>query len=438
MFLIALIAALALASSHAKPTYCAAQTVAPDTAKEKRQPRKEDKKGITPGKILKNLSEKELYRQKKGAPPAPPEIAVPHNDADMSSLRKSASEEISSIIVLLGEIPAAEKKNSTFAPIFLSDKKNIFGTKTDFSFRWLGYKVTAGLTQKEFPWRATTLSETVVGSFLYASGTNIGFYGNIPKEETRFYTNYTSEIITLKYRSPFRLAAAFTLDSRQYFFAEREAPENFVMPENHVNIFPRIDLNFEGLSESGIDQLTSGVGAESWAGYGIRNRWQSWGEPPNLESGGPARTFLIYSFTLTGGLLIDNNHNLVVRLRYKGGHDNDFLTRPRFGGTIDNAKLDVVHGFTIDQFRVNSFALANLRYSFSIFRWLRMNLFLDYAHVFSTLMPDTQDIIGSGYGFRLLTIGGLPIWLTHGIGKRVYPADLPVEHTFMIMTAAGW
>ena len=64
-----------------------------------------------------------------------------------------------------------------------------------------------------------------------------------------------------------------------------------------------------------------------------------------------------------------------------------------------------------------------------------MNLFFDYAHIFS---PTKEDIFGSGYGFRIIAWGGLPIWITHGIGRKYRPQKESFEHTAMIMTAAGW
>ena len=126
---------------------------------------------------------------------------------------------------------------------------------------------------------------------------------------------------------------------------------------------------------------------------------------------------------------------VMARGKYKGGVDNDFITRPRFGGTIDNAKLDVVHGFTIDSFRVNNFGLINAKYGFNIFKRLRMTFYFDYAHIYS---PNTEDVFGCGYGFRILSFGGLPIWITHGIGRKYRPEKGPFEQAFMVMTAAGW
>ncbi len=403
-----------------------------ETEKKTRQPKPDRGK-----KFLKKLGTREWYRQKEIQKKQRVERYQTQDDADLTALKKSAHEEIGSIIVLLGEIPVGEGK-PLYAPVFLMDKKNIFGTRSNFSLKWVGYKVVAGLKQNNFPWKGTSLSETFIGSFLYASGTNIGFYGDQVKEERRFYTNYTSELVSLRIKAPWRTSIAFTLDSRQYFFIKRNTPDNFVMPRDHVNVFPRLDLNLEQLTEKGIDQLTQGIGIELWAGYGIRNRWDDWGERPDLENGSRARTFGIYSGSLTAGALIAKHHNLVLRVRYKGGFDNDFLTRPRFGGTIDNAKLDVVHGFPIDHFRVNAFGLANLRYGFNLFSRLRFNIFGDYAHIFETALDDTTDAVGAAYGFRLLAWGGLPVWITHGMGKKIAPRDCDLEHMIMIMTAAGW
>ncbi|TAL35044.1 MAG: hypothetical protein EPN93_11365 [Spirochaetes bacterium] len=381
--------------------------------------------------FLQELAAREWYRQKKDEQLEKREAS---SEADLSSFKKSASEEIESVLVLLGEAPLGEKK-ALYGPVFISDKQGIFGSDTDFSFKWVGYKLSMGFKHKKTPWSRTTLSETVVGSFLYASGTNIGFAGGKAVEERRFYTNYGSEIVSLKVQTPYRTAVTFSLDSRQYFFVKRDAPEDFNMPDNHVNVFPRIDLALEQLKEKGIDQLTHGVGLEGWAGYGIRSKWEPWGEPGEHQSGSFARTFWIYSGTLTLGWLGASDQNLVLRARYKGGDDNDFLTRPRFGGSIDNAKIDVVHGTTVDQFRVESFALVNGRFSFNIFSRLRMNLFLDYARI---IAPDGQDVAGAGYGFRLLAWGGLPIWIAHGVSKRYFSDSKIPEQVVTFMTAAGW
>ncbi len=389
---------------------------------------------LKPKELLKDLSKREWYREKKDQEARKHESRQTQNEEDLSSIQKSASEEIESILVLVGEISLSDRRG-LFAPVFLTDKKNIFDSRSDFSFRWVGLKFAAGLAQRGFPWGGATLSETFIGSFLYASGTNVGFYGEKRVEERRFYTNYVSQIVTLKQALPLHTAAAFTLDSRQYFFIERDPPDDFTMPQNHVNVFPRIDLGLEMLTEKGIDQLTRGVEVKAWAGYGARSRWSDWGEPTAMEKGDFARTFVIYSAIATAGLLFAGTHNLVFRAHYKGGQDNDFLTQPRFGGSIDNAKLDVVHGFTVDRFRVEAFGLCNLRYGFDLFRRLRLNLFLDYAHVFR---PDPEDILGSAYGLRILAWGGLPIWITHGLGKRYHPGDHPIEQMVMIMTAAGW
>lgn len=392
----------------------------------------------TPDELLKLLVRKKWYQQRAfeevdRATERKKEVGR-QSEGDLSSIRDSARAEIENIIVILGEIPVSGQKG-VFAPVFIADRKNIFGTRSDFSFNWAGLKATAKLTQKRFPWRNTTLEETFIGSFLYASGTNLGFISSEFGPNTNFYTNYFSEIVTLKYNFPYRIGTAFSLDSRQYFFVEKDIPEGFVMPLNHYNIFPRFDFSISAITEKGIDQLTHGIGLSSWIGYGVRNRWEAWGTAPNYEIGDEARTFMIYSFTVTGAYLINNNHNFIIRARFKGGEDNDFLTRPRFGATIDNAKLDVVHGFTVDSFRVDSFGLVNCMYGFNIFSRLRLTLYADYAHVFR---PEREDVMGSGYGFRILAWGGLPIWLTHGIGRRLYPEMRPPEQVVMIMTAAGW
>ena len=395
-----------------------------------------------PGKIMKYMKEKEWYKQRKEKKEKKQEIKPVRDETDMSSIKEGASEEIENIIVLLTEIPKDNDRNPLVAPVFLSEQKDIFGTKTDFSLKWVGYKLTLNCKQKEFPSKKLTLSETIVGSFLYASGTNLGFSGGSLREEKRFFTNYTSEIDALKWSLPLYTSVALTFDSRQYFFVKRDTPDNFIMPKNHVNFFPRIDLSLNRMKETGIDQLTEGIKLTGWIGYGIRSKWDKWGEPPKYEMGKDARTFMIYSVELTAGLLFNDNHNFVISGHYKGGVDNDFLTRPRFGGTIDNASLDVVHGFTIDAFRVKSFGLGNFKYGFNIFSRLRMNLFFDYAHIFesdkSPLYEHSKDIIGGGYGFRIIAWGGLPIWLTHGIGEKLTPERQPAEQVFMIMTAAGW
>lgn len=386
------------------------------------------------GDIRKYLKEREWYKQREGIDEQEQDVITTQDEADLSSIKKGAVEDLKTIVVLLGEL-AIDDDQSLFAPVFLTEKKNIFGSKTHFNLKWVGYKATIRFKQEGFPWSRTTLTETLIGSFLHASGTNIGFSGGALREEKRFYTNYVSQGISLKRDLPRHTSIAFTVDSRQYFFIERGAPYNFKMPMNHINVFPRIDFIIDYISESGIDQLTNGIKLVSWAGYGVRNRWEKWGEYPDYEMGKEARTFAIYSLTLISGLLFNNNHNFIIRARYKGGVDNDFLNRPRFGGTVDNAKLDVVHGFTIEKFRVKRFGLVNLRYAFNICKLVRMSLFIDYAHIFS---PSCEDVFGSGYGFRIITFGGLPLWLTHGIGKRYYPEKEPIEQVFMVMAAAGW
>jgi hypothetical protein len=84
---------------------------------------------------------------------------------------------------------------------------------------------------------------------------------------------------------------------------------------------------------------------------------------------------------------------------------------------------------------VNNFGIANFRYGFDVLRRLRFTVFLDYAHVFS---PEREDVVGSGYAFRIISFGGLPIWLTHGFGRKFYPSVKPFEHVVTVMTAAGW
>jgi hypothetical protein len=49
-----------------------------------------------------------------------------------------------------------------------------------------------------------------------------------------------------------------------------------------------------------------------------------------------------------------------------------------------------------------------------------------------------EDVFGSGYGFRILSFGGLPIWITPGFGKIYRPEEKQFEQVFMFMTAAGW
>jgi hypothetical protein len=392
----------------------------------------------TPDELLKLLVKKRWYEQRAfedlEAAPERKKYTGRQSEGDLSSIRDSARAEIENIIVILGEIPVSGQKG-VFAPVFIADRKNIFGTRSDFSFTWAGLKATSKFTQKNFPWRNTTLEEILIGSFLYASGTNLGFISSEFGPNTNFYTNYISEIVTLRYNFPYRIGTAFSFDSRQYFFVEKSVPEGFVMPLNHFNVFPRIDLSLSAITEKGIDQLTHGIGISTWIGYGVRSRWEQWGTGPDYEMGEEARTFTIYSFTVTGAYLVNNNHNFIIKARIKGGIDNDFLTQPRFGGTIDNAKLDVVHGFTVDSFRVGGYGLVNCMYGFNLMSRLRMSFYFDYAHVYE---PGREDVVGTGYGFRILAWGGLPIWITHGIGRRLYPGMAAPEQVVMIMTAAGW
>jgi len=375
------------------------------------------------------------YKQKKGAARRKSQVSEIQNDIDTRSIRDSASKDLKYIIVLLAEIPLMEGRKPVIAPVFMTDNKKIFGTRTDFSFNWVGYKMTMKFRQNNFPFRNTSLQEVLIGSFLYASGTNLGFVGSSYQKETRFYTNYTSEMLIFRWRMAKYLTTGYGFDSRQYFFIRRETPEDFRMPKNHVNIFPFFIMEIGSLEEHGIDQLTQGIMAYAWGGYGWRSRWGWWGESTEPQSGAYARDFAIFSAWLKFGLLYEDNHNLVVRLLYKSGVDNDFLNRPRFGGTIDNARLDVVHGYPLDYFRVNSFCLTNISYGFNIFSRLRLNLYFDYAHIF---IPRYDNVIGFGYGFRITMFYGIPLWVTHGMGKRIFPGDSELNHTIMIMTAAGW
>ncbi len=400
---------------------------------EDKQADKRSSVGKTIQKTFEKIDKQTLYKEKKEQELEENKQIHTYQQADFDKLKDATHEDISTIIVLLGEIPL-ESKNAIFAPAVLYNKNNIFNWNTDFAFTWVGFKATAKFTQKKFIWDNVSLQETFIGSFLYASGTNFGFFGERFNEDLLFYTNYISQIVTLKISLPLYNILGLTIDSRQYFFVERDTPPDFIMPKNHYNLFPRIDWNIEHYTEQGIDQLFDGIAFQNWIGYGNRNKWDTWGEPGNLQMGKEAKTFIIYSSTLTIGTVFKEKQNAIVRLRLKGGIDNDFLSQPRFGGTIDNAKLDVVHGTTVDQFRVESFALCNLQYGFNLMQRVRMNLFFDYALIIN---PGSQKIAGSGYGFRILGPGGLPIWLTHGISKNMSKADNPSQ-VVMIMTAAGF
>lgn len=396
-------------------------------------PEKKSHVGKAIEKTFQTIDKQTLYKEKTEQKKAEEKQIQTYQQADFDKLKDATHEDITTIIVLLGEIPL-ESKNGIFAPAVLYNKNNIFNSNTDFAFTWVGLKATAKFTQKKFIWDNVSLQETLIGSFLYASGTNFGFFGERFNEDLLFYTNYTSQIVTLKISLPLYNILGLTFDSRQYFFVKRDTPPDFIMPKNHYNLFPRIDWNIEHYTEQGIDQLFDGLSFQNWIGYGIRSRWNTWGEPGKLQMGKEAKTFVIYSSTLTAGKVFENSQNVIVRLRLKGGIDNDFLSQPRFGGTIDNAKLDVVHGTTVDQFRVESFALYNMQYGFNVAKRLRMNLYLDYAFI---IEPESQKIAGSGYGFRILGPGGLPVWLTHGISKNLSRDD-NVSHVVMIMTAAGF
>ncbi|MCX7677638.1 MAG: hypothetical protein N2316_00300 [Spirochaetes bacterium] len=405
-------------------------------ARERKKARFSDK--ITPEELMSYLIKRKWYNEHAFVEMEEATLrkkeTTRHGDADLSQIKESARADINNIAVILGEIPASGQKG-VFAPVFLLDRKGVLFGSSDFSLSWAGLKATMKLSQKKFPWEKTTLEETFIGSFLYASGTNLGFISSEFGENTKFYTNYISEIVTLKYNFIKNFNVCVSLDSRQYFFVKKTVPENFVMPLNHFNVFPRVDVNFSDLTEKGIDQITHGVGIFSWIGYGVRNRWEKWGTPPNYEMGEEARTFVIYSFTFIAGYAKDDDHNVVGRVRYKGGKDNDFLTRPRFGGTIDNARLDVVHGFTVDSFRVDAFFLVNTYYGFNLTKRLRLTLYVDGAHMFG---EQKGDVGGVGIGLRVLAWGGLPVWFTYGIGAHLQPELRGPEQVVMLMSAAGW
>ncbi len=338
-------------------------------------------------------------------------------------------------IIIITETPINDEKALLAAPVYLSQHKKILGTGTDLDFSFIGLKSTLKLKQKNFPFENTSLEETFIGSFLYASGTNLGFISKSYKEETRFYTNYISQILTLKWKISKYLLTGYGIGSRQYFFIKKETPESFIMPQNHVNIFPRFLLNIGKFTETNkVDQIGSGIIFKYWMGYGFRNKWEEWGEEGDLQSGEYAKDFLIYSATLKTAIKFKSNTNLIFRAKLKGGHDNDFLSRPRFGGTIDNAGLDIVHGFTLDNFRVFEFGLTNIKFAFDINKYIRVNLFLDYAHIVS---PERKNIFGSGYGVRILAFNILPIWITHGIGTELNNSK-KINQTLMLMSAAGW
>jgi hypothetical protein len=401
------------------------------TGGEEKQP--QEKKGAIIRKIKKIVP---TYREREGGKARKSETSEIQNDVDTRSIKESASQDLKNILVLLSEI-APQRGNPTIAPVFMTDQKEIFGTKTDLSFSWVGYKMSLKLKQPNFPFRNTSLQEVIIGSFLYASGTNLGFVKSSSsyQKETRFYTNYISEMLILRWKIARYLTTGYGLDSRQYFFVRQDTPYGFRMPKDHVNVFPYFILEIGSLHEQGIDQLTEGILLYAWAGYGIRSRWRWWGEAQEPQSGSYARDFAIISAWLKFGVLFAGHHNLVVRFLFKGGIDNDFLNRPRFGATIDNARLDVVHGFPLDYFRVNSYCLLNMSYGFNVFSRLRLTLYFDYARTF---LPRSNNIIGTAYGIRVITIGGLPVWFTHGMGTRIFPDAPQLHHAFMVMTAAGW
>ncbi len=113
--------------------------------------KKKKKKSYRPGEILDYMKNRKWYKQTKKKKKKKNEIEAVQDEADLSSIKESASEEIETIIVLLGEIPKDDERNPLFAPVFLTDQKDIFGTKTDFSMKWVGYKLTFNARHKGFP-----------------------------------------------------------------------------------------------------------------------------------------------------------------------------------------------------------------------------------------------------------------------------------------------
>lgn len=413
------------AASQAEPREADGQA----NSSEKDKQKTDKKKSILPidkNKIIPKYKEKENQKHERTG------LLGGGEQADASALRKSAGDDISSVMLLLAEIPE-RGRSPIIAPIFMMNKEKIFDSGTDVNFEWLGYKVKSVFKQKKFPFANTELQETLIGSFVNASGTNLGFIDNSYRSEKRFYTNYTSQILTFKWGILKYLKTGFSLDSRQYFFVEREADKNFIMPRDHVNIFPNLIIESGATSEKGIDQIMKGIKLSLWSGYGYRSDWAAWGDPADTQSGDYAKDFWIYSSEINAGFIPLKNHNLVCKIKYKGGIDNDFISRPRFGGTIDNIRLDLVHGFSLDEFRVFSFGLMNFKYGLDIMNRVRLNLYADFARITS---PGSMNITGSAYGLRIKTIGGMPLWITHGIGKIIGADD--IRQTLVIMAAAGW
>ena len=409
-----------------------AVTGTPETAKQKSEP---DKNGDDINQTTPSVTADTESSDKRKASPI-----NDNQDTDISALKKRHDKELKHILALLAEL-SADGKTHTFAPVFLTEHKNIAGSITDIAFRWVGFKMALTFTQRDFPVKNLTLQEMLIGSFLYASGTNLGFIGGRYREENRFYTNYISEILILRWKALRYCDLGAGIGSRQYFFIRKDTPPGFKMPKNHASIFPRALIDIGMLQEKGVDSLTHGIVLSAWGGYGYRSDWEEWGAPGDMRMGKKAQDFFIYSATFTAGMLFledydfFGNHNIVLKAKYKGGVDNDFLSRPRFGGTIDNSKKDLVHGFTLDEFRVNEFVLINLSYGFDIIERLRLNIYADYSHVTS---PYPRNIIGVGYGIRLKTVFNIPLWFTHGIGKELEPYDKKLRMTFMLMLAAGW
>ena len=358
-------------------------------------------------------------------------------EGNMDSLSNSSDDEAHSTFVLLAEVPYESQTfgKSVIAPIYMYKKRSIFNSKTDIDLKLLGTKIKLKLKQKKFPWKQMTLNETFIGSFLYASGTNLGFVNNTYTKEDRFYTNYTSQIFVVKWKFNKYFSIGSGIGSRQYFFVKNNTPQDFIMPSNHINIFPRGVFDINNITIKGLDMLTHGIQIYGWAGYRIRNRWNNWGYINNIINVSQARKFTIYSITLKMAYLWNNNHNIVAKFKFKGGINNDFLSQPRYGGTIDNANLDLIHGFGLDEFRVKRFALTNMKYGFNIVKKLRINIFFDYG---LTIKPEIEHLVGLGLGIRIISYKGLPIWVTHGVGKELSHNENDIRQTTMIMTAAAW
>ncbi|MGQ9842445.1 MAG: hypothetical protein ACUVRK_02680 [Spirochaetota bacterium] len=99
-------------------------------------------------KTFKTIDKQTLYKEKTENEKAEEKQIQTYQQADFDKLKDATHEDISTIIVLLGEIPL-ESKNGIFAPAILYNKKDIFNSTTDFAFTWVGFKATAKFTQKK-------------------------------------------------------------------------------------------------------------------------------------------------------------------------------------------------------------------------------------------------------------------------------------------------